>query len=100
MVKQIQPGAWVVYRKQKHSTSPGPRAKEVIAARQGDTYSYVVDKFWIAKRVLEDNQVQLVTRKGKQHTVPLDDPNLRLAHWWECWMHKGRFHETEKRVDA
>ena len=43
----------VVYSKQKHSVSPGPRAREVDAAARGETYSYTVDKFWIIKQHLE-----------------------------------------------
>ena len=99
-MKRFNPGDWVVYRKRKHSTSPGPRAKEVAAAPQGDTYSYVVDKFWVVKRLLDDNQALLVTRTGKQHTVTLADRNLRLAGWWECWMYRDRFRETELRIDG
>ena len=99
-MRPIKPGDWVVYRKQKRSTSPGPRAKKVAAAKRGETYSYFVDKFWIAKEVLEDKQVLLVTRTGKQHTVPLDDENLRLAHWWERWIYRQRFTETEKLLTA
>ena len=97
-MEKLKRGDWVVYRKQKHSTSPGPRAKEVNAARLGDNYSYVVDKFWVVKQQLGDNQLLLVTRAGKQHTVSLDDPNLRKACWWERWIHRERFEETEKQV--
>ena len=97
-MRQLKRGDWVVYRKQKTSTSPGPRAKEVTAARRGDNYSYVVDKFWVVKQSLGDNQLVLVTRAGKQHAVLIDDPNLRLASWWERWIYKQRFQETEERV--
>ena len=98
MVKRLKPGDWVVYRKQKYGTTPGPRAKVVAAAPQGETYAYIVEKFWVVKRVLDDNQVQLVTRTGKEHTVSLADPNLRLAAWWERWLYRGRFQETAKLV--
>jgi hypothetical protein len=98
-LNQLRPGDWVVYRKQKHSTSPGPRAKKVAPAHKGESYAYVVEKFWVVKQLVGDNQVLLVTRSGKRHTVSLDNPNLRLARWWERWMYKDRFHETEKQVE-
>ena len=56
----------VVYSKQKHSVSPGPRAREVDAATRGETYSYTVDKFWVIKQLIEDGQLLLITRTGKQ----------------------------------
>lgn len=93
-------GDWVVYRKQKHSASPGPRAKEVAASPRGETYAYVVDKYWVVKRRLDDNQVVLVTRTGKQHTVLMNDPNLRPARWWERWLYQERFRETERLIVA
>lgn len=94
--KQLQPGDWVVYRKQKHSTSPGPRAKDVAAAPQGETYAYVVDKYWVVKQQLDDGQLLLVTRTGKEHAVGQHDPNLRPARWWERWLNGDRFRETAK----
>lgn len=97
-MKGIKKGDWVVYRMHKYSTSPGPRAKEVSAAPRGETYSYVVDKFWVVNELLDDGRVQLVTRRGKQHTLPVGDPNLRLANWWVRWVYGGRFREIEKHV--
>ena len=41
------PGDWVIFRKEKHSTSPGPRAENIHAAPKGDDYYYQVDKFWV-----------------------------------------------------
>lgn len=95
-IKALQPGDWVVYRKQKHSTSPGPRAKGVAAAPQGETYAYTVDKYWVVKSQSDNSQVLLITRTGKQHEVALSDPNLRPAKWWERWLFADRFQETEK----
>ena len=45
------PGDWAVYRKSKRSVSPGPRASNIMAASKGDSYTYVVEKFWIVDRV-------------------------------------------------
>ncbi|WP_425396925.1 hypothetical protein [Aeoliella sp.] len=100
LTKGLASGDWVVYRKQKHSTSPGPRAKDVAAAPSGETYAYTVDKYWVVKDCLEDDQVLLITRTGKEHTVPLGDPNLRSARWWERWLYGERFRETEKLLET
>lgn len=98
-MKRLCQGDWVVYRKQKYSTAPGPRAKQVSAAPQGETYSYVVDKFWVVKQLLDDNRVLLVTRTGKEHTVSLSDPKLRAANWWQRWLYRDRFLATEKLLE-
>ncbi|MGE3779787.1 MAG: hypothetical protein AB7F89_21550 [Pirellulaceae bacterium] len=85
-----RPGDWVIFRKRKHSASPGPRAKEITPEPNGEEYSYCVDKFWGVASIDRD-QVVLVTRRGKQHTVSFDDPNLRFARWWERLFYRERF---------
>ena len=87
----MKPGEWVVYRKQKSSTAPGPRARAVSAAPNGDLYTYQVEKYWAVERVLSDGQVRLVTRTGKIHTVPSSDPRLRRATWLERLILGSRF---------
>jgi hypothetical protein len=84
-------GDWVIYRKTKFSTHPGPRAENVNPARYGDDYSYTVDKFWVVIAVRDDGRLLLRTRRGKEHVVKPDDPNLRKANWWERWRYKDRF---------
>lgn len=86
-----EPGDWVVYAKQKFSTSPGPRARSVAAAEKGDSYSYVVDKYWVISERLDDGDLLLRTRTGKEHVVRVDDPRLRAAKWWERWLLANRF---------
>jgi hypothetical protein len=85
-----RPGDWVIFRKRKHSASPGPRAKDITPERNGEEYSYCVDKFW-GVASLENGHVVLITRRGKQHTVDADDPNLRHARWWERLLYRDRF---------
>ena len=99
-MKRYHPGDWVVYRKQKYSDSPGPRAKAVNAAPRGETYTYFVDKLWVVKQQLADDQVLLVTRTGKQHAVSAADRNLRPARWWERWMYADRFRAAEKLIEG
>lgn len=86
----LQPGDWVIYRKTKFSTHPGPRASNVAPAEHGDSYVYTVDKFWLVDKVNEGT-VTLRTRKGKRHVVDLPDPNLRKANWLERWWYRSRF---------
>lgn len=90
-VTKLKPGDWVIYRKQKSSTSPGARATDVHPTSAGDTYHYLVDKFWVVEEVLEDQQIRLRTRRGKQNTIAADDPRLRRPSWWERLMYRNRF---------
>lgn len=84
-------GDAVIYRKYKHSAAPGPRAKGIEPEPHGEEYSYRVDKFWLVMEVCGANQVVLITRRGKQHRVYMDDPNLRPARWWERILYHARF---------
>jgi hypothetical protein len=84
-------GDWVIYRKQKSSTVPGPRATNVHAASKGNLYRYTVDKFWVIDSIENDGTLQLRTRRGKRHRVAQDDPQLRKARIWERWLHRSRF---------
>lgn len=93
---EYRSGDLVVYTKTKYSTNPGPRARSVQPARQGDGYNYTVDKFWLVDEVLDDGQLQLRTRRGKTNTVAADDPNLRRASWWERLLYGGRFPRLQR----
>lgn len=92
---RFSPGDLVVYRKFKHSSIPGPRAKDVDPAPRGEEYTYSVDKFWIVAELQSDDSVLLATRRGKQHVVECSDPNLRHARWWEKLVYRGRFPAPE-----
>lgn len=85
----------VVYCKQKHSSSPGPRAREIDAASHGETYSYTVDKFWLVKDIQSDGQLLLITRSGKEHIIHPQDPNLRRATIWERWYYRKRYRKIK-----
>jgi hypothetical protein len=87
----FRPGDVVVYRKQKSSARPGPHARDIQPALHGDSYSYSVDKFWRVIGIRPDNMLVVLTRKGKQHTIAANDPNLRRAHWWERLFFWHRF---------
>lgn len=96
MPRTFRVGEPVVFRMTKFSTDPGPRAKEVQPARSGETYSYLVDKFWTVGQVDADGALVLVTRRGKQHRVTPDDLRLRPANWWERWVYATRFPKLEQ----
>ena len=86
-----QPGDLVIYRMQKQSASPGPRAVEIQPAPRGETYTYVVDKFWIVSEVQESGNLVLQTRRGKRHIVDCDDPQLRPVRWLGRLLYRKRF---------
>ena len=92
-------GDLVIYRKYKHRASPGPRAKEVEPEPKGEEYSYCVDKFWIVTDV-NQREVILATRRGKQHVVDIEDPNLRPARWWERILFRDRFPTNTELASA
>lgn len=92
----FKPGDPVIYRMTKHSQCPGPRAKSVSPSPNGDEYKYLVDKFWIVDRILEDGKLVLRTRRGKTRVISKDDFNLRPPTWWEALLYRNHFptHET------
>ncbi len=67
----------VVYQKRKHGSRPGPRARQLRPAPQGEDYDYVIDKYWVVDRVLDDDRLVLRTPGGKLHEVASLDPDLR-----------------------
>lgn len=92
-----QEGQWAIYRKSKRSTSPGPRASDVQGASKGDTYNYVVDKFWVVEDVESDEGcVRLRTATGKRHRIPVDDPNLRHPTWLQRLVWRNRWQRAER----
>ncbi len=84
-------GDCVIYRKTKHSEHPGPRARRISPAPNGEEYTYLVDKFWVVEDVQDDGGIVLRTRRGKQHTVSAHDPKLRKARLWERVWFRSRF---------
>ena len=75
--RTFKTGDYVVYRKPKNTTHPGPRAKAISPASNGDLYSYVVDKYWRVCEVLEDGRLRVRTASGKMHLIDQDDIHLR-----------------------
>jgi hypothetical protein len=75
----------VVYQKHKHGKRPGPRARDVRPAPRGETYQYVVDKYWVVIGTRERGRLLLRTPGGKLHEVDEDDVHLRRPTWSE-WL--------------
>lgn len=96
----FEPGDWVIYRKTKFSTHPGPRAENIAPASKGDEYAYTVDKFWVVEHCGEDGTLVLRTRRGKKHTVEEDAPQLRKANLWERWRYRARFLAITNSTDT
>lgn len=86
-----QPGDRVVYTANKHSRHPGPRAEAVTPERNGEGYFYEVKKYWRVVAIRPDGHLTVVTRRGKQRVVPMTDPRLRPARWWENVFLSSRF---------
>jgi hypothetical protein len=84
-------GDRIVYRIQKHSVKPGPRAVNVYATPHGEEYLYEVDKYWMVQEQRPDGSLVAQTRQGKTHVIRANDPHLRLATWWERLWHQDRF---------
>jgi hypothetical protein len=98
-VKEFKAGDWAIYRKQKVSPSPGPRAQMTTPSTRGETYAYLVDKFWIVRDVLADGRLRLVTRRGKEHLIASDDPRLRRPNWIQRWLQRDRFLAIEAAIE-
>jgi hypothetical protein len=87
----VRVGDRLIYRMQKSSTKPSPRAYNVYPASEGDTYSYFVDKFWTVKSVRRDGGFFVVTRTGKERLLNPDDPNFRRAGFLKRLRYAKRF---------
>ncbi len=83
MSKSFHVGDRVVFTRDKHTTKPGPRAKNVVATPHGEMYEYQVDKYWLVVGIQADGQLIFKTRRGKRHVFSATDPRLRKASLWE-----------------
>ena len=99
MIGIFSPNDWVVYTREKHSLSPGRRAKNILPSPHGEMYSYEVDKYWVVRQV-KDGMLILETRRGKQHSLPVGDFRLRKANLWERLFFAHRFPNRSLASDA
>jgi len=87
----FRPGDPIIFRVDKVSTHPGPRARDVEPSPRGDHYTYQVDKYWTVKKNLDDGRLLAITRRGKFHLIDPDSPRLRHPSWLEWLFHRSRF---------
>lgn len=99
MIGSFSPNDWVVYTREKHSLSPGRRAKNITPSPHGEMYSYEVDKYWIVRQV-HGSEVVLETRRGKTHTLPAEDFRLRKANFWERIFFSQKFPPKTPRAES
>jgi hypothetical protein len=91
MAKRYSQGARVIDLKQKHSTHPSRKARDIHAAPKGELYDYVIEKCRVVEMVREDQQLVLRTPKGNLQVVSPTDPGLRPATWLERFRYRNRF---------
>lgn len=92
-----KPGDWVIYRLSKRGVAPGPRAHHVSASRKGESYNYIVDKFWVIEAVGAEGELHVRTPGGKTRVLSSQDPNLRRARWWHRFLWGRRFRDADQK---
>lgn len=100
MRQNWKPGDWAVYRKSKRSVSPGRRAENVVASPKGESYTYVVDKFWVVEATLPGGRLRLRTARGKTHEIDADDPSLRRPTLLQRIFRRDRFQTVEQSLET
>jgi len=98
MTAQFKPGDLLIYKKQKQSEAPGPRAHSLAPAVQSGKFRYVVDKYWIVVDAHNDGTLEVQTRRGKRHRLHADDPNVRRANWWQRIWYRSRYRELKEEA--
>ena len=91
MAVHFKPGDCVIYSKQKFSAHPGPNARNLWPAENGDHYTYFVDKFYRVVALEPDDRIVVVTRRGRRRTLAVTDSALRRARWWHRVLMRRRF---------
>lgn len=97
-IKKPKIGQRVVFAKDKFGERPGERARDVVGTQKGDSYSYIVEKYWVIDEIQENGKLLLRTRRGKLHLIDQEHPGLRLPTWWEKLFLSGRFPPKQSEV--
>jgi hypothetical protein len=83
MPKEYQVGDRVIYLQHKHTICP--KTKKPLYLRpqpKGEFYDYDVIKQWVIKEI-HDDEIVIITRRGKERTIDKYDTKLRKATWFE-----------------
>jgi hypothetical protein len=99
-MKTFQIGDSVVYRKEKISSHPGPRATAIYPSRGGETYTYLVPKFWRISELPDPDHVVAITRTGKRHHLSVSDSHLRKASLIDRIRYRNRFPQDPESDNA
>ena len=84
-------GDYIIYKMQKNSIHPGPRARNIHPSAHGDRYYYLVDKYWKVLDVLGGDRLIAITRKGKRRILKACDRHLRKANVVERIFFRDKF---------
>ena len=83
MSNRYHVGDRVVFTRDKYTSCPGRRAKNIVAAPNGESYRYQVDKYWLVIEVQAGGELRVATRRGKTHNIQANHPQLRKATLFE-----------------
>jgi hypothetical protein len=100
MATRYHAGDRVVFTRDKYSSSPSPRAKNIVACPNGESYQYQVDKFWVVVEVRPGGELLVVTRRGKTHVIQADNPQLRKASLLERLLKSRLFPQLASSLSA
>jgi hypothetical protein len=89
-IAMYQPGDLIIYWMVKHSDHPTPSATDLEPEPKGEGYRYRVKKYWLVTSV-DNESIEVITRRGKSRRISRNDPQLRLARWWERFFFANRF---------
>jgi hypothetical protein len=98
VAKRLRQGSRVIYLKQKYSTHPSRKARDVHAAPKGELYDYVIEKCRVVETIRDDGQLVLRTPKGNLQVVRPDEPGLRAATLWERFRYRDRFAKAQAQA--
>ena len=79
-------GDYIVFKKWKSSTTPSPRAKDMYPSQHGDMYRYSIDKYWKVVEILDENTIEVETRRGKRHRISVKTENVRRMNFLDRWL--------------
>lgn len=88
---RIKTGEFIVFSKCKTSSHPSPRAKAIHPAQHGESYSYIIDKLWKVVQVVDDETIEVETRRGKRHRLNKNTPLVRKAGLLHQLVYRHRF---------
>ena len=91
-VREFKIGDYVIFRRLRSANRPSRKATRIRPSLRGESYAFVVNKYWIVDDLIDDEELVLLrTPKGKTISVSIHDPSLRHATIVERWLYRRRF---------